>query len=300
MIPQGLDGGVATTSRSAPIRRAGAVAPCGELSRASRRHNRSRLRRFAPGLSVRLLAQTDSTNRLARADKEAVFAEHQTAGRGRRGARWISRPGASILFSLCRICGLSPQSLAGLSMAVGVALRETLARDFSLPLRLKWPNDLLDSRRRKIGGVLIEAAPVAPIASVGDAKSASRVVVGVGVNLFTTAQMRREIDRPAAGLFAAASLARDPSLRDRIAAALALAVNRAIDDFVAATANGPGFAAFAAAARAAHFVAVGDFLSCEIGGENRRGVFAGFGARGELLLARDGGIETVRVGAVVA
>ena len=249
---------------------------------------------------MRLLAQTDSTNRLARADKEAVFAEHQTAGRGRRGARWISRPGASILFSLCRICGLPPQSLAGLSMAVGVALRETLARDFSLPLRLKWPNDLLDSRRRKIGGVLIEAAPVAPIASVGDAKSASRVVVGVGVNLFTTAQMRREIDRPAAGLFSPASLARDPSLRDRIAAALALAVNLAIDDFVAATANGPGFAAFAAAARAAHFVAVGDFLSCEIGGENRRGVFAGFGARGELLLARDGGVETVRVGAVVA
>ena len=297
MIPQGRDGGVATTSRSAPIWRAGAVAPCGELSRASRRHNRSRLRRFAPGLSVRLLAQTDSTNRLARADKEAVFAEHQTAGRGRRGARWISRPGSSILFSLCRICGLPSQSLAGLSMAVGVALRETLARDFSLPLRLKWPNDLLDSRRRKIGGVLIEAAPVAP---VGDEKPASRVVVGVGVNMFTTAQMRREIDRPAAGLFVAASLARDPSLRDRIAAALALAVNRAIDDFVAATASGPGFAAFAAAARAAHFVAVGDFLSCEIGGENRRGVFAGFGARGELLLARDGGIETVRVGAVVA
>ena len=246
---------------------------------------------------MRLLAQTDSTNRLARADKEAVFAEHQTAGRGRRGARWISRPGASILFSLCRICGLPPQSLAGLSMAVGVALRETLARDFSLPLRLKWPNDLLDSRRRKIGGVLIEAAPVAP---VGDEKSASRVVVGVGVNLFTTAQMRREIDRPAAGLFSPASLARDPSLRDRIAAALALAVNLAIDDFVAATADGSGFAAFAAAARAAHFVAVGDFLSCEIGGENRRGVFAGFGARGELLLARDGGVETVRVGAVVA
>ena len=300
MIPQGRDGGVATTSRFAPIRRAGAVAPCGELSRASRRHNRSRLRRFAPGLSVRLLAQTDSTNRLARADKEAVFAEHQTAGRGRRGARWISRPGASILFSLCRICGLPPQSLAGLSMAVGVALRETLARDFSLPLRLKWPNDLLDSRRRKIGGVLIEAAPVASIASVGGAKSASRVVVGVGVNMFTTAQMRREIDRPAAGLFSPASLARDPSLRDRIAAALALAVNRVIDDFVAATASGPGFAAFAAAARAAHFVAVGDFLSCEIGGENRRGVFAGFGARGELLLARDGGVETVRVGAVVA
>ena len=297
MIPQGRDGGVAATSRSAPIRRAGSVAPCGELSRASRRHNRSRLRRFAPGLSVRLLAQTDSTNRLARADKEAVFAEHQTAGRGRRGARWISRPGASILFSLCRICGLPSQSLAGLSMAVGVALRETLARDFSLPLRLKWPNDLLDSRRRKIGGVLIEAAPVAP---VGDEKSASRVVVGVGVNMFTTAQMRREIDRPAAGLFAASSLARDPSLRDRIAAALALAVNCAIDDFVAATARGPGFAAFAAAARAAHFVAVGDFLSCEIGGENRRGVFAGFGARGELLFARDGGIETVRVGAVVA
>ena len=297
MIPQGRDGGVAATSRSAPIRRAGAVAPCGELSRASRRHNRSRLRRFAPGLSVRLLAQTDSTNRLARADKEAVFAEHQTAGRGRRGARWISRPGASILFSLCRICGLPSQSLAGLSMAVGVALRETLARDFSLPLRLKWPNDLLDSRRRKIGGVLIEAAPVAP---VDDGKAASRVVVGVGINMFTTAQMRREIDRPAAGLFTAASLARDPSLRDRIAAALALAVNCAIDDFVAATARGPGFAAFAAAARAAHFVAVGDFLSCEIGGENRRGVFAGFGARGELLLARDGGIETVRVGAVVA
>lgn len=266
-------------------------------SGASHWHNRSRLRRFAPGLSVRLLARTESTNRLARADGEAVFAERQTAGRGRRGARWISHPGASLLFSLCRVCGLPSRSLAGLPLAVGVALRETLARDFSIPLRVKWPNDLLDSRRRKIGGVLIEAAPAAP-----GVDAASRVVVGVGVNFFTTAAMRRQIDRPVGGLFAAAApLARDPSLRDRIAAALALAVNRAVDEFAAAAAaKGSGFAPFAAAARAAHFVAVGDFLSCEIGGETRRAVFAGFGERGELLLARDGAIEAAPVGATVA
>ncbi len=127
-----------------------------------------------PDFSVEVLPSIDSTNtelmRRARAGDRSptlLVALEQSAGRGRRGKQWHSRPGGSLTFSL----GLpyQPADWSGLSLAVGVSLAESLHPE----LRLKWPNDLW-WRGRKLGGILIEAA------ISGQQRYA---VIGVGLNV---------------------------------------------------------------------------------------------------------------------
>lgn len=124
--------------------------------------------RFA---DVRRFAEVDSTNRvaadLARAgapDGVVVVADHQTAGRGRRGRSWESPPGASLLVSV--VLRPAPPLV---TLAAGVAAADACEAVTPVRVALKWPNDLLTGDA-KLGGILSEA--------VGDA-----VVVGLGVNL---------------------------------------------------------------------------------------------------------------------
>ncbi len=121
-----------------------------------------------PGLSVEVVARTDSTNtqlleraRRAGAHDEQttsrthgrragdaqpclLVAEAQTRGRGRQGKPWFSAPGASLTFSLS--LPFSPADWSGLSLAVGVAVAEALdpvPAGQPRAIGLKWPNDLL-------------------------------------------------------------------------------------------------------------------------------------------------------------
>lgn len=105
-------------------------------------------------------------------------AEWQIAGRGRRGRAWTARPGASLAFSVLWKFAGGAGSLAGLSLAVGVAAARALDACGAPGLKLKWPNDVLAETRdglAKLAGILIEIAPVAagPIP----------VVIGIGINV---------------------------------------------------------------------------------------------------------------------
>jgi BirA family transcriptional regulator, biotin operon repressor / biotin---[acetyl-CoA-carboxylase] ligase len=120
---------------------------------------------------VRWFAEVDSTNRLAAdlaragaADGLLVRADHQTAGRGRRGRTWESRPGASLLVSVV----LRPAP-ALVTLAAGVAAAEACEAVAGVETTLKWPNDLLVDGA-KVGGILSELV-------------AGAAVVGLGVNL---------------------------------------------------------------------------------------------------------------------
>jgi BirA family biotin operon repressor/biotin-[acetyl-CoA-carboxylase] ligase len=88
-------------------------------------------------------------------DRTVVIAEHQTAGRGRRGARWEDEPGASLLVSMVLRPSLEPARLPTLSYAAAVAVAEALAAVAPVVPRLKWPNDVLVGPR-KIAGILLE------------------------------------------------------------------------------------------------------------------------------------------------
>jgi BirA family biotin operon repressor/biotin-[acetyl-CoA-carboxylase] ligase len=133
-----------------------------------------------PGCTVEVVPTIDSTNtelmRRARAGQEGpvlLAAETQTAGRGRLGRHWHSRPGQSLTFSLG--LPLAPLDWSGLSLAVGVSLAESLHPD----VRLKWPNDLW-WQGRKLGGILVETASTA---AAGGWPAVRYLVIGVGLNV---------------------------------------------------------------------------------------------------------------------
>lgn len=138
---------------------------------------------------VEVFSQIDSTNvYLMSGDvaPAAVFAEYQSAGRGRRGRAWCSPFGANLYFSFAWRFETMPPQLPALSLAVGVSLAETLSAKGAGGLGLKWPNDLL-WQGRKLGGILIEHR--------GEAAGPCRVVVGVGLNLAMTSTQGAAIDQ---------------------------------------------------------------------------------------------------------
>lgn len=151
--------------------------------------------RSRSGVRVEVVAETGSTNAdlLARAASLdwplLLVAEHQTAGRGRAGRSWLSAPDASLTFSLAWRFPGPVQTLAGLPLAVGVALAEALAA-LDVPARLKWPNDVLKDGA-KLAGVLIETQ------STSD--GATWAVIGVGMNLLMPDDLELRIGRDAAG-----------------------------------------------------------------------------------------------------
>ena len=158
----------------------------------------------AAALAVEVVAATGSTNAdlLARAAHlvrtTALIAGLQTAGRGRAGRNWLSAEG-SLTFSLAWKFQRPLHALAGLPLAVGVALAETLARHGVL-VQLKWPNDLLKDGA-KLAGVLIETQ------SAHDGQLWA--VVGVGLNLHLPDELEARIGRPAASAPWLAAMDRD-------------------------------------------------------------------------------------------
>jgi BirA family biotin operon repressor/biotin-[acetyl-CoA-carboxylase] ligase len=100
--------------------------------------------------------------------------DHQTAGRGRMGRRWVDRPGGALLFSFILRPDLPPNAAGLLSLLTGWAMAEAASELSGADVRCKWPNDLLMDER-KVGGILAESKVVE------DALDA--VVIGVGVNL---------------------------------------------------------------------------------------------------------------------
>lgn len=238
-----------------------------------------------PDFSVEVLPSIASTNtelmRRARAGERAptlLVALEQSAGRGRRGKTWHSRPGGSLTFSL----GLpfQPADWSGLSLTVGVSLAESLHPE----LRLKWPNDLW-WRGRKLGGILIEAATLG-------AQRYAVIGVGLNVELPEPAQLR-----PDAGLVdEAAAVALPPvppaALCELLAGRdagqwLAAVVPALVQDLQAF--ERAGFAAFAA-----RFAARDALAGLELRlSDGQQGLAAGVGPDGALRLQTAAGLVDI-------
>jgi BirA family biotin operon repressor/biotin-[acetyl-CoA-carboxylase] ligase len=124
-------------------------------------------------------SEVGSTNDLAAAlarsgspEGTVVGADHQTAGRGRRGRDWQDG-GSDIAMSLILRPGRSrAASLLPLLVALGVA--EGLAGLVEDRVELIWPNDVVTGGR-KLSGILCELAWQAGVAQW--------VVAGVGINV---------------------------------------------------------------------------------------------------------------------
>jgi BirA family transcriptional regulator, biotin operon repressor / biotin---[acetyl-CoA-carboxylase] ligase len=161
---------------------------------------------MAPGIHLPdfflpiLLEGVDSTSEEAgrRARQGApegtlVWAQEQSAGRGRRGRTWLS-PAGNLYCSLL-VRPTSPAAEAAqLGFVAGLALAE--AAEAVLPpertVTCKWPNDVLIGGR-KVAGILLDAS------SAGNARC-EWVVIGMGINV-------RWHPGPAEAQFPATSLA---------------------------------------------------------------------------------------------
>jgi BirA family biotin operon repressor/biotin-[acetyl-CoA-carboxylase] ligase len=126
---------------------------------------------------IRIVGATASTNtdvlRQAAAGAPeglVIAAESQTAGKGRLGRTWQTRPGAALTFSVLVRPDAVPQASRGwLPLLAGVAVVSALAEVTGLAAKLKWPNDVL-AGGGKLAGILAE-------------QSGGAIVVGIGINV---------------------------------------------------------------------------------------------------------------------
>ena len=108
-----------------------------------------------------------------------LAARKQFAGRGQRGNRWDTEPGANLTFSIVlkfRSEGMTPLPASRqfrLSRIAALAVCDYLKAK-GVESRIKWPNDIY-VRDRKICGMLIENSL--------DGKDVDWSVIGIGINL---------------------------------------------------------------------------------------------------------------------
>lgn len=221
-----------------------------------------------------MLDEIDSTNseamrRAAAGERGPIWicARSQSQGRGRSGRSWMSPPGtlaATLLFSPGGAVG----DLPGLALVAGVAVVDAIVAEAAdagcrdLPVRLKWPNDVLIGPA-KVSGLLVESSTFG-----GDLVA----VVGIGINI----EARPSIDGRAITSLAEHGMVSTPD-------ALAARLRRAMASTLAVWDQGLGFGRIRDAwlARA---LPVGTPLSVNAGGGPVTGTFAGLDRDGALLL----------------
>jgi len=239
---------------------------------------------------LEVVAEIDSTNArvlaggLPLGTLAACMAEYQSAGRGRRGRRWLAPPASGICLSVGGRMAAAPADFAALPAAVGLACATALEALGVAGVRLKWPNDLLLGDA-KLGGVLIELR--------GEAQGPATLAVGIGLNLRLGAAARAAI--VAAGGLAPADLtAVAPDLgRNRIAAALVEALATCIMRAPA------GLSDAVLAGWAARDSMIGRRVSISSGSTERLGIARGIDRSGALLLeTADGSRQRVTAGEV--
>jgi len=139
-----------------------------------------------PHWHVHYVARTTSTNDWALqvgeaggGERQVFIADEQTAGRGRLARRWVAPSGTCLLMALLFRPPAPFSRLAGrLPMVCGLALLDAIAAFASVPVQLKWPNDLIVTDAtgwRKLAGMLSEIGL--------QNHTPTFVVVGVGLNI---------------------------------------------------------------------------------------------------------------------
>jgi BirA family biotin operon repressor/biotin-[acetyl-CoA-carboxylase] ligase len=132
------------------------------------------------GIGDRLLyfPTVESTNTLAMQlayegpeEGLVVLTDSQTAGKGRRGRRWVDVPGRNVLLSIVLRPLFLPHLLV---MITSLAVVDAVVDICQVAAAIKWPNDVL-VEDHKVAGVLIETSH--------DSSGRMAAVIGIGVNV---------------------------------------------------------------------------------------------------------------------
>lgn len=148
-------------------------------------------------MELLFLDTVDSTNKYAKehleelSDMTIIFANKQTAGRGRFQRQWISNSGENIYASII----LKPSKelkdvYANLTQYLCVILAEVF-EEYNICPKIKWPNDIRINGK-KISGILAE--------SVIEKNELKGIILGFGVNLNCMKDDIKNINQPATSL----------------------------------------------------------------------------------------------------
>lgn len=132
------------------------------------------------GKTVHFAKETDSTNEWIKklsqdgaAHGALAVAEFQSAGKGRLGRSWQAEEGSSVMMSILLKPEFSPEFASMLTIVMGLSVAQAIEK-IEIPVSIKWPNDVVASRK-KICGILTEMRL--------DGAKIRDVVIGVGLNV---------------------------------------------------------------------------------------------------------------------
>ena len=104
-----------------------------------------------------------STNDMAKAAAQdsalqfaAFIAGEQTAGRGRKGRTWVSKPGQGVFITMLVRPKVEPQHVSGITLMAAVAVCEAIEQTTNVRACIKWPNDIILGGK-KAAGILTES-----------------------------------------------------------------------------------------------------------------------------------------------
>lgn len=226
----------------------------------------------------------DSTNTWAKQQIESfaqdaltvVTADFQTAGRGRFKRSWVAPANVNLLVSFCLKIASTP-FLGNIPQVLALSVCQCLP---DIPIRLKWPNDLiLDGK--KMGGILCETVQVTD--GIG-------VIIGIGLNINMTPESLQQVDIPATSL-----LAHSGTMWDR-----ELLLKQLTDCFKKdlKTLLQEGFGPFLGAYR--QHLQINQSVSIQDGPRRIQGFFQAIDDQGGLILRLpDGSLKTVYTGEIV-
>ncbi|MGB8169461.1 MAG: biotin--[acetyl-CoA-carboxylase] ligase [Chthoniobacteraceae bacterium] len=210
-----------------------------------------------------------------------IFAERQTAGRGRFGRRWESASHRGLWFSLLLRPAFPLARWARLTTWAAVAVAAAVERIGGRRAAIKWPNDVfLDGK--KVAGILIESGT--------DAAGQPFAVVGIGVNVnHQPADFPPELAERATSLCLATGRVRDRAeLAAEILTQLAARFERLADAFPELVRE--------AAARS---LLLGRWVQLRSGATLHEGLAESLDENGQLLVrAGDGSAECFAAGEV--
>ena len=227
--------------------------------------------------------ETDSTNEAALKRGRhgaghglAIFAERQTAGRGRFGRRWESASHRGLWFSLLLRPELPVAQWTRLTTWAAVSVAAIIENCTRLRASIKWPNDVYVAGR-KVAGMLIESGT--------DADGRPFAVVGIGVNVnHEPADFPPELAAKAGSLRTAAGRTFDRT-------ALAVAILQELESRLGGI--GDAFADLVAEAGARSFL-LGRWVRFRVGSDIIEGLAEQLDENGHLLLrAADGSLGRV-------
>jgi BirA family biotin operon repressor/biotin-[acetyl-CoA-carboxylase] ligase len=194
-----------------------------------------------------------------------LVADEQTAGRGRRGATWISPKAENLAFSILLKPNAPKVLWHRLSLVTGLAVAEALENYVPLA-EIKWPNDIKVGGK-KIAGILVEAGK-------------NFVIIGIGININST-NFPDELAATSLHELTGHMYSRAEVLQEVVARMSCYAdqINQEYADALKLIRE--------------RCALTGHFVSYLVADQRREGMVRGIGSGGELMVETDGKLEAL-------